>query len=169
MKSKEYSAYINGLIDGANIDTTTSEGKVIAALAELAGQMADEIEELTKKVETCNAYIEEIDEDLGAVEEIVYDIDDDDDDDDDCCCGCHGDDDDDCDCDCCDCDCDDCDCDCDDEADDDEEFYCALCPHCNGKIFFDDSVNPEDIICPNCQKPLVDDEDLEELDGEDEE
>jgi transcription initiation factor IIE alpha subunit len=44
-----------------------------------------------------------------------------------------------------------------------------MCPHCGGKIYFDDSVNPEDILCPACQKPLVDDEDLEELDGEDEE
>ena len=167
MKSKEYSAYIKGLIEGANIDTASSEGKVIAALAELASQMADEIEALTAKVETCNAYIEEIDEDLGAVEEIVYDVDDDcdccdcdDDDDCDCCCGCHDDDeDDDCDCGCC--------C-CDDEDDDDEEFYCAMCPNCGGKIFFDDSVNPEDILYPNCQKPLVDDEDLEELDGDEE-
>ena len=164
MKSKEYSAYIKGLIDGANLDLTTPEGKVIAALAELASQMADEIDALTEKVDNCGAYIEEIDEDLGAVEEIVYEIDDDCDCDDD-------DDDDDCDC-CCGCDdedCDDCDCCCDDEDDDDEEFYLAMCPHCGGKIYFDDSVNPEDILCPACQKPLVDDEDLEELDGEDEE
>jgi hypothetical protein len=172
MNTKEYSAYIKGLIDGANLDLTTPEGKVIAALAELASKMADEIEALTEKVDNCGAYIEEIDEDLGAVEEIVYEIDDDDDCD---CCDCDCDcDDDDCDCDCCCCDCDeddcdDCDCCCDDEDDDDEEFYLAMCPHCGGKIYFDDSVNPEDILCPACQKPLVDDEDLEELDGEDEE
>ena len=163
MKSKEYSAYIKGLIEGANIDLNTAEGKIIFALAELSSQMADEIEALTAKVETCNAYIEEIDEDLGAVEELIYDEEDDDDDEDDddgcCCCG------DDCDCDCdgeCDCDC----CDCED--DEDEEFYCAMCPHCGGKIFFDDSVNPEDILCPACQKPLVDDDELEELDGDEE-
>ena len=167
MKTKEYSAYIKGLIDGANLDLTTPEGKVLKALAELASQMADEIADLTEKVETCNAYIEEIDEDLGAVEEIVYEIDEDDDDCDcdcddddcDCCCGCDCDDDD---CDCCDC------CDCDDDEEDDEEFYCAMCPHCGGKIFFDDSVNPEDILCPACQQPLVDDEDLEDLDGDEE-
>ena len=158
MKSKEYSAYIKGLIDGANIDTTTSEGKVIAALAELAGQMADEIEELTKKVETCNAYIEEIDEDLGAVEEIVYDIDDDDDDDD-CCCGCHGDDDDDCDCDCCDCDCDDCDCDCDQELSFD-------CPNCGKTVMIkaSDIDFDESPVCSACGQPFfvdVEDEDEE--------
>ena len=161
MKSKEYSAYIKGLIEGANLDLTTPEGKVLAALTELAGQMADEIEALTEKVETCNAYIEEIDEDLGAVEEIVYECEDDDYDDDD------DDDDDDDECGCC-CDCEDCDDCCDDEEDEDEEFYLAMCPHCGGKIYFDDSVNPEDILCPACQKPLVDDEDLEELDGDEE-
>ena len=167
MTTKEYSAYIKGLIEGANLDLTTPEGKVIAALAELASKMADEIEALTEKVDNCGAYIEEIDEDLGAVEEIVYEIDDDDDCD---CCDC---DDDDCDCDCCCCDDDYCDCDCccgcdDDEDEDDEEFYLAMCPHCGGKIFFDDSVNPEDILCPACQQPLVDDEDLEDLDGDEE-
>ncbi len=148
MKSKEYSAYIKGIIEGANLDLTTPEGKVISALVELSGQMAEEIEALTAKVETCNAYIEEIDEDLGAVEEIVYEGEDCD------CCG-HDDDDE------CDCDCEDCDC-CDDE--DDEEFYCAMCPHCGGKVYFDNSVNPEDIICPSCQKPIVDDEDDAEED-----
>lgn len=153
MKSKEYSAYIKGLIEGAGIDAGTPEGKVISALAELAGQMADEIDALSAKVEECNAYIEEIDEDLGAVEELIYGDEDDDecDGDCDCCCGCDDEDE-------------------DEDVDDDEdvEYYCAMCPHCGGKIYFDESVNPEDVLCPSCQKPLVDDEDLEELDGDEE-
>lgn len=152
MTTKETSAYIKGLMEGACLDITTPEGKVIAALVELCGKMADEIETLRDELDVCNAYIEEIDEDLGAVEEIVYD------DDDDCdCCDCCGDDDDD-DCDCCDDDCDCCDCCCDDD-DEDEEFYCAMCPNCGGKVYFDDTVNPEDVICPACQKPLLEEED----------
>ena len=47
------------------------------------------------------------------------------------------------------------------DEDDEEEFYCAMCPNCNGKVFFDDTVNPEDVICPNCQHPLVSDEDAD--------
>ena len=43
MTIKETSAYIKGLIEGANLDTTTPEGKVIAALADLCGKMAAEI------------------------------------------------------------------------------------------------------------------------------
>lgn len=150
MKTKEYSSYIKGLIEGSNLDTTTSEGKIIKALAELCDQMAAEIETLRDELDVANEYIEELDEDLGSVEEVVYDVDDD------CCC----DDEDDCDCCDCDddddCDCCDCGCDCDD---DEEEFYVAMCPHCGGKVYFDDSVNPEDVVCPACQKPLITDED----------
>lgn len=150
MKTKEYSSYIKGLMDGTNLDKTTPEGKIIAALAELCDQMASEIETLRDELDVANEYIEELDEDLGAVEEIVYDIDDD---------GCDCDDDE---CDCCDDECDCGCCDCDDEDDDEEEFYVAMCPNCGGKVYFDDTVNPEDVICPACQKPLISDEDENE-------
>ena len=144
MTTKEYSAYIKGLMEGLNLDETKPENKVIKALCGIIEQMAGEIETLEKNTETLHDYIEEIDEDLGEVEEFVY-----------------GDDD-------CGCDCDECDDDCDDDDDDDDEddgeFYCAMCPHCGEKVYFDDSVNPEDILCPACQKPLLDDE--EDLDEE---
>lgn len=149
MTTKEYSSYIKGLIEGTNLNLTTPEGKIISALAELADQMAGEIETLRDELDVCNQYIEEVDEDLGAVEELIYD---------------------DCDCDCCDDDCcDDDECDdecccgcCDDEDEDEEEFYCAMCPHCGGKVYFDDTVNPEDVICPACQKPILEDEEEDE-------
>ncbi|MBQ4353652.1 MAG: hypothetical protein IJC71_02035 [Clostridia bacterium] len=156
MNIKETSAYIKGLADGANLDVTTPEGKIIAALIDLCGKMAEEIETLRDELDVAGEYIEEIDEDLGAVEEFLYD---------------ELDDDDDCGCDCCDCDDDDdCDCGCccgdddeedDDDDDDEEEFYCAMCPNCGGKVYFDDTVNPEDVICPACQKPLLEDEEDE--------
>ncbi|MBE6617341.1 MAG: hypothetical protein E7627_05325 [Ruminococcaceae bacterium] len=153
MTAKETSAYIKGIIEGANFDTTTTEGKIINALVDLCQKMAEEIEELQEDVDTAFDYLDELDEDLGAVEEIIYD------ELDDCDCDC---DDDDCDCDCCDCDDDDCDCcdccDCDDE--DETEFYVAMCPNCNGKVYFDDTMDPKDVVCPQCQKPLVEDEDI---------
>ncbi len=145
MKTKEYSSYIKGIIEGANLDKTTTEGKLISALADLVDQMAAELELLEEKIETANEYLDELDEDLGAVEEIVYE----EYDDEDC----------DCDCDCCDCDDDDCDCDCCDCDDDDAELYCAMCPNCGGKVYFDDTVDPADVICPACQTSLVEDED----------
>lgn len=152
MTTKEYSSYIKGLIDGTNLDKNTPEGKIIAALSELCDQMASEIETLRDELDVANEYIEELDEDLGAVEEIVYDGKCDCDDDCDCCDD--DDDDDDCECGCC--------CGHDDEDDDEEEFYVAMCPNCGGKVYFDDTVNPEDVICPSCQKPLITDEDEDE-------
>lgn len=154
MKTKEYSSYIKGLMDGANLDKTTPEGKIISSLVDLCDQMASEIETLRDELDVANQYIEEIDEDLGSVEEYLYD---DDDDDCDCCCDDEdedNEDDDDDHCGCC--------CGCDDEDEDDEEFYVAMCPNCGGKVYFDDSVNPEDVICPSCQKPLISDEDDED-------
>lgn len=151
MTAKETSAYIKGIIEGANFDTTTTEGKIINALVDLCQKMAEEIEELQEDVDTAFDYLDELDEDLGAVEEIIYD------ELDDCDCDCDDDD-----CDCCDCDDDDCDCcdccDCDDE--DETEFYVAMCPNCNGKVYFDDTMDPKDVVCPQCQKPLVEDEDI---------
>jgi len=151
MTTKEYSAYIKGLCEGLCLDANKPETKVINALCGIIEQMAGEIEVLKDDTKMLHDYIEEIDEDLGAVEELLYEDECDCDDDDDCCscCGCDDEDEDE-----------------DDEEDeeDDTEYYCAMCPHCGDKIYFDDSVNPEDILCPACQKPLLDDEDeIEEL------
>ena len=139
MTSKEYASYIKGLIDGANLDASTPEGKIITALADLTMKLASEVDSLTEELDVANEYLDELDHDLGELEEYVYDdadFDEDEDEDDD-----WWDEDD------------------EDEDDDDEDFYCAECPNCGGKVYFDDSVNPEDVICPNCHKPLIDDED----------
>ncbi len=144
MNTKEYSAYIKGLLEGLQLEQNKPETKVINALCGIIEQMAEDIETLKTNTQTLHDYAEELDEDLGALEELVYDeegcdcCDDDDDCDCDCCCGCHDDEDDD---------------------EDDSDFYCAMCPHCGEKVYFDDTIDPEDILCPACHKPLVDDED----------
>ena len=155
MSMKENSAYIKGLLDGVELNKNTAEGKVIAALCEIVDKMAEEIDSLTEKLETANAYIEELDEDLGCVEELVYE-------DLGCDCGCDDEDE----CDCCDDDC--CDCCCgdedDEEEDDDDGFLCVMCPNCGDTIYIEDTVDPKDVICPSCQKPIVSDEDeIEEI------
>ena len=81
MKNKEYSSYIKGLMEGACLDKNTPEGKIIAALVDLCDQMAGDIEALEEELDVANEYIEELDEDLGAVEEFLYD-------DDECDCDC---------------------------------------------------------------------------------
>ena len=147
MTLSEKAAYIQGLADGVELDETTKEGKLLAALIDLVGEMADAIGEIDEDLDTLNDYIEEIDEDLGAVEEYLYD--------------------DDCDCDCdCDGDC----CDCDEDCElADEDFFEIECPSCGEVICFDGSIDPEELACPACGEKfecVVSEEELEALDGE---
>lgn len=140
MSIKEKTSYLKGLLEGLNIDSEKPEGKLIAKLVEVVDEMAEEIEALGCDLDTCNDYIEEIDEDLGDLEEIVYDIDEDDDE-----------------CDCCDC------CDCDDE---DGDYFEAQCPNCGEMIYFSEDTDPEEVVCPACQKPLITED--EETEGTEE-
>ena len=105
MNLTERAAYLKGLADGVELDANTKEGKMISALIELVSDMADEIAEMDERIDTAFAYCEELDEDLGDVEEILLDED--------------------CDCDDCDGDCDECDCCCEDE-----DFFEVECPAC---------------------------------------
>ena len=127
MTLTEKVAYLKGLMDGLSFDKNSSEGKIIAAMADVVDDLATTVTDMDEEMETLHDYIEEIDEDLGNVEEAVFDCDDD------CCC----DDDD-----CC---CDDDDCDCGDVIEVD-------CPNCGETVFFDESIDPEHLICPACNK-----------------
>ena len=143
MTLSEKAAYIQGLAEGLSLDETTKEGKLLAALIDLVGEMADAIGEIDEDLDTLNDYIEEIDEDLGDVEEYLYEDDDD--------FECDGD------CDCCDEDCD----------VDDEDFFEVECPACGEVICFDGSIDPEELACPACGEKfecIIAEEDLNALD-----
>ena len=103
-------AYIKGLLEGLSIDDTKPENKLLKAVIDVLGDIADEVNDLKVDSERIEDYLDELDHDLGELETDYYELDDDDDDDDifDCC----GED----------CDCDDCcDCDYDDEEEEDDE------------------------------------------------
>ena len=136
MTLTEKAAYLKGLADGNKVDDALT-----LKLLELVSDMADKIDALEAELETHYAYLDELDHDLGELEEEVYDLEDDFDE---CCC----EDDDYCDCEDCDDDCDTCDCDCD--CDDDEVFYEVTCPACGEKVYFDETVDPDEITCPAC-------------------
>ena len=151
MTLNERASYIKGLCDGMEIDKTSKEGKVIAALCELVSNMAVAIEELEEEVCDLRDYVEEIDEDLGDVEEVLCDSDDYDDYEDDY--ECDGN------CECCDEDC---------ELADDEYFE-VECPSCGETICFDESIDPEELACPACGEKfecLISEEDIRALDEE---
>ena len=72
MKLTEKAAYLKGLAEGLDLDTATKEGKLINALIEAVDAMAAQIDEMEKDLEDLNDYCEELDEDLGDVEELLY-------------------------------------------------------------------------------------------------
>lgn len=162
MKLTEKMSYLQGLIDGLDIDSSTKEGKILLQMAEVMNEVVIYVEDLQSQVDELTELCDILDEDLGSVEEDLYETDG-------CGCGCNcGDD---CDCDC-DCDC--CDDDDDDyEFDDDEELYEVTCPTCGDTILLDESIIEEGSMnCPNCNELLEFDdenltiEDIEEMNSE---
>lgn len=147
----EKAAYIKGLADGMELDNSTKEGKMILALLGLVEEMAETIDEMQAKMSDLEDYCEELDEDLGDVEEVLLDLDDEDYDD-------------------CDGDCDNCCCDCDlDDEDEDEEYFEIVCPACGDIVCFDATIDPEELRCPACGEKfecIVDEDDLKAIDGE---
>lgn len=82
MGISEKVAYLKGLMEGLNIDEQTNEGKLFTAILDVLDEIALEIEDLTDEVMELGDGLDVVSDDLGDVEDIVYDDDDDDDDDD---------------------------------------------------------------------------------------
>lgn len=142
MSINEKAAYLKGLFDGSDLQPT-KENKIINEMLQLLGDMATKISELEAENAELREYIEEIDEDLGAVEEEFYFTDSDDED--------EGDYD-----------------DLNDEDEDydfdeDSEYYELECPNCGETVCFDDSLEPDDLVCPACGQKVGD---IEFCDGE---
>ena len=126
MTITEKIANLKGYLEGVQLDENKAETKVIAKIVDILEDMALEIEEMEESVDTLNDYAEELDEDLGDVEDYLFG------------------DDDECDC----CDDDDCDCCCD------EGFLEIDCPNCGETICVDEDYNAEELICPACNEKI---------------
>ena len=81
MGISENAAYLKGLFDGYEIDKNSKEGKIIGEMLNLIADMADKINALEADNKDLHEYVEELDHDLGEVEEELYFGDDYDDDD----------------------------------------------------------------------------------------
>ncbi|MBQ9097986.1 MAG: hypothetical protein IJY50_00970 [Clostridia bacterium] len=127
MSITEKAAYLKGLAEGLELDTTTKEGKLINALLDMVGELAAKVDELEGDIAELTEYAEELDEDLGDVEELLYDDEDEDDYCDGDCEGCDG---------------------CDDY--DMGETFEVECAKCGETICFDESIDPDNLICPAC-------------------
>ena len=161
MTISEKSAYLKGLMDGLKLDTETNEGKMIAAIVDLLGDMSKRMVDIEDTTIAISDELDEIEEDLDAIEDFIMDEDDDDDDWDDEEDYYDPDDDED-----------------DEDDDDDEEepeegfdfgdeettVYEVECA-CGNIIDFDEEVlESGSIVCPNCGETLeftFDDEDSE--------
>ena len=121
MDIKEKAAYLKGLYEGFGLDATKPEGKLINELIALVGEMAEKISILEDEITEVHDYCEELDEDLGDVEEYLCEEDDDFDEDDE-----------------------------DEDDAEEEEFYEVTCPACGETIYFDEDCDPADLTCPAC-------------------
>ena len=81
-------SYMIGLSDGLKVDYTTEEGKLIQCMIEVIDEMAEAISELNETIDELCDQMDVIDENLGAVEDMIYG-------EDECGCGCGCEDDDD--------------------------------------------------------------------------
>ncbi len=143
MTVTEKVAYLKGLVEGLGLDEDKSETKVIKAMMDILDDLALTVADLSDDVDIMAEQLDAVDEDLGELEEFVYD------------------DEDECDC----CDYDDCDC-CDDD------LYEVECPACHESVYVDESILEDGSIeCPNCGEKLEFeiefDDDEEEAEDED--
>ena len=81
MTISEKSAYLKGLMEGMNLNTESNEGKMIAAIVDLLGDMAKRVTDIEETTIAISDELDEIEEDLDAIEDYILDEDDDEDDD----------------------------------------------------------------------------------------
>ena len=72
MKLTEKAAYIKGLMEGMKFDDASDSNKLLAKLTEIVSDMAHAIDELEEKTDRTNDYVDELDYDLGELEELIY-------------------------------------------------------------------------------------------------
>ena len=139
MTLSEKAAYLKGLMDGLNLDTDKAEGKMIAAMVELLGDVTKRRSEVEETTIAISDELDEIEDDLDAIEDFIMDEEEDYDDDDFEDFEDYEDE---------ECDCDECDCDCD------EIIYEVECA-CGNIIEFDEeTLDQGSIVCDKCGETL---------------
>ena len=139
MTISEKSAYLKGLMDGLKLNTESDEGKMIAAIVDLLGDLTRKVTDIEDTTIAISDELDEIEEDLDAIEDFIMDEDEEDYEDDE-------------------------DMDWDDEdeefeegfdfGDEDTTIYEVECV-CGEVINFDEETLEEgSIICPNCGETL---------------
>ena len=135
MTLSEKSAYLKGLMEGLEIDTTKGEGKMIGAIVDMLEDVGFAISDIEENAIAISDELDEIEDELDAIEDYLIDEDEDEDDDEDE----------------------------DFDFGDDEVVYEVKCPVCNEIIALDEEIiESGSINCPKCDETL--EFDLEDLD-----
>lgn len=122
MKNTERVSYIRGLAEGLELDENKKEVKVINAIIDLLDDMALSVSEMEDNLNDIADQVDAVDEDLGSLEDDFYDDDSDDEEDDD---------------------------------DDDANYYEATCPNCHQTVCLsEDIIKDGQVECPNCGETL---------------
>jgi hypothetical protein len=146
MKLTEKMSYLKGYIDAIDANKDSKEWQVISKMTDLMDEMVVYIEDLQSQVDELSELCEILDEDLGEVEEEVFnvnlgtgdaiDVDDDDD--------------------------------FDEDFDDEDQLYEATCPTCGRTIILDEDMLEEGGVECACGESLefdfegLDEEELDE-------
>ncbi len=140
-------AYLKGLLDGQEVDRTKKEGKVFHAIVEALEELADRNEKLEKRVAELEELCDILDEDLGDMEDLLWNDDEDDDEDEESFCDyCTGD--------------------CMNDDSFDDALYDAICPTCGERIPLDETTLEEgQATCPNCGEEMEFDFSPDELEA----
>ena len=80
MTINEKAAYLKGLMEGLQLDTEKAEGKMIAAIVDLLGDVTKKLTNVEDTTIAISDELDEIEEDLDAIEDFIMDEDEDDDD-----------------------------------------------------------------------------------------
>ena len=78
MTISEKSAYLKGLMDGLKLNTEADEGKMIAAIVDMLGDLARKVTDIEDTTIAISDELDEIEEDLDAIEDFIMDSDDED-------------------------------------------------------------------------------------------
>ena len=79
MTINEKAAYLKGLMEGLQLDTEKAEGKMIAAMVDLLGDLSKKLTNVEDTTIAISDELDEIEEDLDAIEDFIMDEDDDED------------------------------------------------------------------------------------------
>ena len=79
MTTSEKAAYLKGLMDGLNLDTDKPEGKMIASIVELLGDVTTTLANVQETTIAISDELYEIEEDLDAIEDFIMAEDEDED------------------------------------------------------------------------------------------